>query len=197
MATAETATEPTQASDVDIEAFIDDSRPDSWSRQMVSLFKAGHYREGYEILAEKMPFVESQLRPYAAYLAGEENHWSLSFEHLYRHLDREKSQRVLDVGCAAGSVAIELGRRGHEAWGMDILPAMVERGQAFADSMGLRDQVHLIAGNFDYLMKIRTRSMTEYRIVLAEKISTLPHVANTSTYVAMQAVKENALSDVI
>lgn len=57
------------------------------------------------------------------------------------------------------------------------------------------EQVHLIAGNFDYLMKIRTRSMTEYRIVLAEKISTLPHVNNTSTYVAMQAVKEEGLAD--
>ncbi|NCQ25501.1 MAG: proline dehydrogenase transcriptional activator [Rhodobacteraceae bacterium CG17_big_fil_post_rev_8_21_14_2_50_63_15] len=59
------------------------------------------------------------------------------------------------------------------------------------------EQVHLIAGNFDYLMKIRTQSMADYRRVLAEHISTLPHLANTSTYVAMQAVKENALSDVI
>lgn len=59
------------------------------------------------------------------------------------------------------------------------------------------EQVHLIAGNFDYLMKVRTQNMTDYRLVLADKISTLPHVSNTSTYVAMQAVKENALSDVI
>lgn len=59
------------------------------------------------------------------------------------------------------------------------------------------EQVHLIAGNFDYLMKIRTQDMSDYRRVLAERISTLPHVANTSTYVAMQAVKETALSDVI
>ena len=59
------------------------------------------------------------------------------------------------------------------------------------------EQCHLIAGNFDYLMKVRTQDMSDYRRVLAEKISTLPHVANTSTYVAMQAVKENALSDVI
>lgn len=58
--------------------------------------------------------------------------------------------------------------------------------------IGEIEQVHLIAGNFDYLMKVRTRSMSEYRIVLAEKISTLPHVAGTSTYVAMQAVKEDA-----
>lgn len=55
------------------------------------------------------------------------------------------------------------------------------------------EQVHMIAGNFDYLMKIRTRSMTAYRIVLAEKISTLPYVAGTSTYVAMQAVKEDGV----
>jgi len=59
------------------------------------------------------------------------------------------------------------------------------------------EQVHLIAGNFDYLMKIRTRDMRDYRIMLAEKISTLPHVAGTSTYVAMQAVKEDALGDVL
>ena len=59
------------------------------------------------------------------------------------------------------------------------------------------EQVHLIAGNFDYLMKIRTHSMADYRRVLADHISTLPHVANTSTYVAMQAVKENVTTDVI
>lgn len=58
------------------------------------------------------------------------------------------------------------------------------------------EQVHLIAGSFDYLMKVRTQDMMEYRRVLADHISTLPHVANTSTYVAMQAVKENAITDV-
>ena len=36
--------------------------------------------------------------------------------------------------------------------------------------------------------------MTAYRLVLAEKISTLPFLANTSTYVAMQAVKEEGVS---
>ncbi|WP_373635226.1 Lrp/AsnC family transcriptional regulator [Yoonia sp. SS1-5] len=53
------------------------------------------------------------------------------------------------------------------------------------------EQCHLIAGAFDYLLKVRTSGMTGYRAVLAEKISTLPHVSNTSTYVAMQAIKEN------
>lgn len=59
------------------------------------------------------------------------------------------------------------------------------------------EQVHLIAGNFDYLLKIRTQSMNDYRRVLAEQISSLPHVAKTSTYVAMEAVKENTVPDVI
>lgn len=58
------------------------------------------------------------------------------------------------------------------------------------------EQAHMIAGNFDYLLKVRTQSMSDYRRVLAERISTLPHVAGTSTYVAMQAVKENSLPDV-
>lgn len=59
------------------------------------------------------------------------------------------------------------------------------------------EQAHMIAGNFDYLLKVRTQNMADYRRVLAERISTLPHVSSTSTYVAMQAVKENNLSDAI
>ncbi|WP_273521653.1 Lrp/AsnC family transcriptional regulator [Rhodosalinus sediminis] len=57
------------------------------------------------------------------------------------------------------------------------------------------EEAHLIAGSFDYLLKVRTRDMRAYRAVLAERISTLPHVAHTSTYVAMQAVKESGPVD--
>ena len=57
------------------------------------------------------------------------------------------------------------------------------------------EEAHLIAGSFDYLLKVRTPDMRAYRTVLAERISTLPHVANTSTYVAMQAVKESGPVD--
>lgn len=75
----------------------------------------------------------------------------------------------------------------------DTREAALAAFNAAVRRIGEIEQVHLIAGNFDYLMKVRTGSMTEYRIVLAEKISTLPHVAGTSTYVAMQAVKEGGL----
>lgn len=59
------------------------------------------------------------------------------------------------------------------------------------------EQSHLIAGAFDYLLKVRTASMSGYRRVLAEQISTLPHIAHTSTYVAMQAVKEEAVAPAV
>lgn len=57
--------------------------------------------------------------------------------------------------------------------------------------IGEVEECHLIAGNFDYLLKVRTRSMPDYRKVLGEKISSLPHVSHTSTFVAMQSVKES------
>jgi len=74
----------------------------------------------------------------------------------------------------------------------DTREAALAAFNAAVAGIGEIEQVHLIAGNFDYLIKVRTRSMSEYRVVLAEKISTLPHVASSSTYVAMQAVKEGA-----
>jgi Lrp/AsnC family leucine-responsive transcriptional regulator len=52
------------------------------------------------------------------------------------------------------------------------------------------EQCHMIASRFDYLLKVRTTDIQDYRRVLAEQISALPHVAGTSTYVAMEAVKE-------
>ena len=55
------------------------------------------------------------------------------------------------------------------------------------------EQCHMIAGNFDYLMKVRTRSMAEYRQVLGEQISALPHVLQTSTFVVMESVRDAGL----
>lgn len=52
------------------------------------------------------------------------------------------------------------------------------------------EQCHMIAGGFDYLLKVRTQSIADYRRVMGERISNLPHVTSTSTFVAMEAVKE-------
>ncbi|APL94416.1 AsnC family transcriptional regulator [Sphingobium sp. TA15] len=50
------------------------------------------------------------------------------------------------------------------------------------------EECHMIASSFDYLLKVRTADIRRYRAVLGEKISSLPHVASTSTYVAMETV---------
>ena len=56
------------------------------------------------------------------------------------------------------------------------------------------EQCHMIAGGFDYLLKVRTRDIADYRQVLAEEISRLPHVAQSSTYVSMEAVKDTGIA---
>ena len=55
------------------------------------------------------------------------------------------------------------------------------------------EQCHMIAGGFDYLLKVRTKDINDYRRFLGEVISTLPSVAQSSTYVAMEAVKDNTI----
>ncbi len=151
MTTATAEKHERQNAQVNVEAFIDPENPQSWSRQMVSLLRAGHYREGYEILAEKMPFVENMLRPYAERLAGQENFWTRIHDQMVAHLDLSEPRRVLDLGCAIGCHAIELARQGHETWGVDVLPVMIERGRELAASLGLADRVHLIDGDVRHL----------------------------------------------
>ena len=52
------------------------------------------------------------------------------------------------------------------------------------------EQCHMIAGSFDYLLKVRTKNIKEYRILLSEKISSLPNVSSTSTFVSMESIKD-------
>ncbi len=52
------------------------------------------------------------------------------------------------------------------------------------------EECHMIASRFDYLLKVRTADIQSYRRVLAERLSALPHVTATSTYVAMEAVRD-------
>lgn len=52
------------------------------------------------------------------------------------------------------------------------------------------EQCHMMASSFDYLLKVRTADIAAYRRVLGERISSLPHVSLTSTFVAMETVKD-------
>ena len=72
----------------------------------------------------------------------------------------------------------------------DTREAALEAFNAGVRQIAEVEECHMIAGAFDYLLKVRTSDMRAYRRVLGEQISALPHVAHSSTYVAMQAVKE-------
>jgi Lrp/AsnC family leucine-responsive transcriptional regulator len=52
-------------------------------------------------------------------------------------------------------------------------------------------ECHLIAGGYDYLLKIRFSDMPSYRLVL-EKIGDLPAIAQTSTYMVTEHVKQDS-----
>lgn len=52
------------------------------------------------------------------------------------------------------------------------------------------EQCHMIAASFDYLLKVRTSDMESYRAVLGEKISSLPYVTQTSTFIVMEDIKD-------
>ena len=111
-------------------------------------------------------------------------------------LKRLEEQRIIQ-GYSALFDPIQLGRD-HVAFVevklSDTREAALAAFNASVINVPEIEQCHLIAGDFDYLLKVRTAGMIGYRAVLAEKISTLPHVSNTSTYVAMQAVKEDGLA---
>ena len=68
-------------------------------------------------------------------------------------------------------------------------PALKAFNAAVAETPVI-EQCHMIAGAFDYLLKIRTSDIKAYRQVLGETLSSLPYVASTSTHVSMEAVKE-------
>lgn len=61
----------------------------------------------------------------------------------------------------------------------------------FRDAVVLIDAVaecHMVAGGFDYLIKLRLRDMEAYREVLATIVD-LPGVAQTHTYVVIEPIK--------
>ncbi|QQM31635.1 Lrp/AsnC ligand binding domain-containing protein [Martelella lutilitoris] len=54
------------------------------------------------------------------------------------------------------------------------------------------EECYLIAGGFDYQIKVRSRDMAHFRRIMAEKISELPFVSWTTSYVAMEAVVDQS-----
>jgi len=51
---------------------------------------------------------------------------------------------------------------------------------------------NLVAGDFDYLLKIRVRDMMDFNKLHGQKLIALPGVRQTRTFFVMKEVKENA-----
>jgi Lrp/AsnC family leucine-responsive transcriptional regulator len=50
-------------------------------------------------------------------------------------------------------------------------------------------ECHMVAGGFDYLIKLRVADMQSYRRILGDRLTALPGVEQTHTYFVMEEVK--------
>ncbi|SDD51582.1 Lrp/AsnC ligand binding domain-containing protein [Kordiimonas lacus] len=67
-----------------------------------------------------------------------------------------------------------------------------EAFQSFSKSVAKFDEVmscYMIGGKFDYILKVRTADMQEFRRFMAQKLSCMPELASTQSYFAMEEVK--------
>lgn len=60
-----------------------------------------------------------------------------------------------------------------------------------ADNTPEIQECHMIAGGFDYLLKVRVANMAGYRKFLGETLSELPGVFRTNTFMAMEETKSS------
>jgi len=54
----------------------------------------------------------------------------------------------------------------------------------------------MIAGQFDYMLKVRTRDITHFRKLLGDTISKLPGVMQTNSFAVMETVKDSTFIQV-
>lgn len=66
---------------------------------------------------------------------------------------------------------------------------------AFEDAVAEMKELldcHLVAGDFDYLLKIRVRDMSDFNLLHGRMLIALPGVRQIRTFFVMKQVKENA-----
>jgi len=64
----------------------------------------------------------------------------------------------------------------------------------FKSAMLAHDEVmecHMVAGGFDYLLKVRVKDMESYRSFLGDRVASLRGVQQTHTYFVMEEVKSS------
>ncbi len=110
----------------------------------------------------------------------------------------DRVRRLEDRGLIRGYTAIlDAGRldAGHVAFVQVTLGnTTTEALEAFNRAVRAVPEIQacfMIAGGFDYLLKVRTVDIHAFRRTLGEQIAALPHVVQTSTFVVMETVKDS------
>ncbi|WP_045392187.1 Lrp/AsnC family transcriptional regulator [Falsirhodobacter sp. alg1] len=75
----------------------------------------------------------------------------------------------------------------------DTREAALSRFNAAVKQIGEVEECYMIAGGCDYLLKVRSVDMADYRRIMSEHISGLPFVHSTSSHVSMEAVVEQSV----
>ena len=68
-------------------------------------------------------------------------------------------------------------------------PAVFEDFHQAVQEVDEIEECHMTAGGFDYLLKIRVRSMADFRRFLGSRLVTLPGLNSTHTYFVIEQVK--------
>jgi Lrp/AsnC family leucine-responsive transcriptional regulator len=70
-------------------------------------------------------------------------------------------------------------------------PEVFDRFKTAMEVLEYVQECHMVAGGFDYLLKLRVRDMKEYRSALSKDIACIRGVQQTHTYFVMEEVKSS------
>lgn len=68
-------------------------------------------------------------------------------------------------------------------------PAAFDELRSQVADIGVVQECHMVAGGFDFLLKVRIADMAAYRRFLGERILALPGISRTNTYFVMEEIK--------
>lgn len=110
-----------------------------------------------------------------------------------------RTQRLFDEGYITG-VRAEVAPASVDLGALVMVGVVLDRStpESFAAFEGAVMEMkevldcNLVAGDFDYLLKIRVRDMADFNKLHGQKLIALPGVRQTRTFFVMKEVKENA-----
>jgi Lrp/AsnC family leucine-responsive transcriptional regulator len=110
-----------------------------------------------------------------------------------------RTQRLFEEGFITG-VRAEIAPSAIGLGALVMVGVVLDRStpESFAEFEGavmLMKEVlecNLVAGDFDYLLKIRVRDMADFNKLHGQKLIALPGIRQTRTFFVMKEVKENA-----